>query len=71
MYACVASEEEWKAIFDNFQTHANFPCSLGAVDSKPIHVIKRINSCSLIYGYKLLFSLVLLAVTNLNIAVYL
>ena len=69
--ACTTSEEERKAIFDNFKSHTYFPCSLGAVDSKHIRVIKRINICSLIYGYKRLFSLVLLAVANLNIALYL
>ena len=52
MSVFIASEEEWKAIFDNFQSHADFPYSLGTLDGKHIHVIKWKNSCSLVYDYK-------------------
>jgi hypothetical protein len=60
------SKENWLNIANGFETHANFPNCLGAVDGKHIRLIKSIESGSLYYNYKHYFSVVLLAICDSN-----
>lgn len=60
------SEEGWNDIAKGFQEHANFPNCLGAIDGKHVRIIKPQDSGSLYYNYKHFFSVVLLAVCDVN-----
>lgn len=56
--------EEWLQIAEQFNTRANFPNCVGAIDGKHVRVIKPRHSGSLNYNYKNYFSFVLLAVCD-------
>nr|XP_023021258.1 protein ANTAGONIST OF LIKE HETEROCHROMATIN PROTEIN 1-like [Leptinotarsa decemlineata] len=58
--------EKWLEIAYNFNTYANFPNCIGAVDGKHIRVIKPINNTSNFINYKKYFSVVLLAICDAN-----
>ncbi|XP_045480414.1 protein ALP1-like [Harmonia axyridis] len=58
------TEGEWEAIANGFETKANFPHCLGAVDGKHIRIIKPCHSGSMFFNYKDYFSFVLLAVVD-------
>lgn len=57
---------EWKQIADAFNTKANFPHCIGAVDGKHIRLKKPNQSGSMYINYKNFFSIVLLAVVDSN-----
>lgn len=60
------TEDRWLKIADGFNDVANFPNCLGAIDGKHIRIIKPLESGLLYYNYKNYFSLVLLAVCDVN-----
>ena len=53
-------------ISNNFESAANFPLCLGAIDGKQIRVIKPEQSGSMFLNYKHYFSIVLMAVADTN-----
>lgn len=67
-YLCLPkpSKEQWLTIAEKFNTNANFPHCIGAVDGKHIRVIKPHLSGSLNFNYKHFFSIVLLAICDAN-----
>lgn len=54
----------WEQISNGFQSKANFPHCIGAVDGKHIRVKKPSNSGSMYFNYKDYFSIVLLTVVD-------
>ncbi|XP_069837965.1 uncharacterized protein [Dendropsophus ebraccatus] len=60
------SEETWRQVAAGFQTVANFPHCLGAVDGKHVRVQQPPHSGSRFYNYKKYFSVVLMAVADAN-----
>lgn len=58
--------ESWENIASGFEEYANFPNCLGAIDGKHIRIIQPLESGSLYYNYKHFFSMVLLAVCDVN-----
>nr|CAH7765523.1 unnamed protein product [Callosobruchus chinensis] len=60
------TEAEWLNIAAGFETRANFPNCLGAIDSKHIKLIHSAGSVSTYFNYKKYFSMVLLAVCDSN-----
>ncbi|KAM4033511.1 uncharacterized protein ACNLHF_020418 [Anomaloglossus baeobatrachus] len=58
------TEESWLQIAAGFQTVANFPNFIGAVDGKHVRVQKPPRSGSLFFNYKKYFSVVLMAVAD-------
>jgi len=54
----------WEQISNGFQSRANFPHCIGAVDGKHIRVKKLSNSGSMYFNYKDYFSIILLAVVD-------
>lgn len=58
--------ESWLDIAQGFESRANFPHIIGAIDGKHIRVIKPANTGTLYYNYKHFFSIVLLAVCDSN-----
>jgi len=54
----------WEQISNGFQSRANFPHCIGAVDGKHIRVKKPSNSGSMYFNYKDYFSIILLAVVD-------
>ncbi|KAL4153713.1 hypothetical protein QTP88_001546 [Uroleucon formosanum] len=54
----------WEQISNGFQSRANFPNCIGAVDGKHIRVKKPSNSGSMYFNYKDYFSIILLAVVD-------
>lgn len=56
--------EMWKSIASGFETAANFPHCIGAVDGKHIRLICPINSGSMYFNYKEYNSIVLMAVAD-------
>jgi hypothetical protein len=61
-----SNEEKWRTIAEGFNTHANFPNCVGAVDGKHIRIVKPGQSGSLYFNYKHYSSVVLLAVADSN-----
>ncbi|XP_046970597.1 uncharacterized protein LOC124537751 [Vanessa cardui] len=59
-------KEDWLQIAQGFETKANFPNCLGAIDGKHLRIIKPTRSGSLYYNYKHFFSIVLLAICDSN-----
>lgn len=55
---------EWEKIVIGFETKANFPHCLGAVDGKHIRIKNPSNSGSMYFNYKDFFSIALLAVVD-------
>lgn len=53
-------------IANNFESAANFPLCLRAIDGKHIRVIKPEQSGSMLLKYKHYFSIVLIAVADIN-----
>ncbi|XP_022835118.1 protein ALP1-like isoform X1 [Spodoptera litura] len=60
------TEEMWSKIAKGFEEYANFPNCCGAIDGKHIRIIKPQDSGSLYYNYKHYFSIVLLAICDVN-----
>ncbi|XP_056390577.1 uncharacterized protein LOC130360640 [Hyla sarda] len=58
------SEETWLQVAAGFQTVANFPNCIGAVDGKHIRVQQPPHSGTRFYNYKKYFSIVLMAVAD-------
>ncbi|KAJ4436848.1 hypothetical protein ANN_16980 [Periplaneta americana] len=58
--------QKWQEIAFGFQTKANFPNCIGALDGKHIRVIKPIKSGSLFMNYKHYFSIALLGICDSN-----
>lgn len=56
----------WEEISNGFQSRANFPHSIGAVDGKHMRVKKSSNSGSMYFYYKDYFSIILLAEVDLE-----
>jgi len=54
----------WEQISNGFQSRANFPHCISAVDGKHIRVKKPSNSGSMYFNYKDYFSIILLAVVD-------
>ncbi|KAB0804863.1 hypothetical protein PPYR_01833 [Photinus pyralis] len=59
-----STEENWRAISDQFATFSHFPNCLGAVDGKHIRVNKFPHSGSMNLNYKSYFSIVLMAIAD-------
>lgn len=59
-----STPKEWENISNGFQSRANFPHCIGAVDGKHIRVKKPSNSGSMYFNYKDYFSIVLLAIVD-------
>lgn len=59
-----SSPHDWQEISNGFQTKANFPHCIGAVDGKHIRLKKPSNSGSMYFNYKEYFSIVLLAIVD-------
>lgn len=55
---------EWLRIAEKFESSANFPNCLGAVDGKHIRIVKPPNSASIYFNYKKYFSIVLMAIAD-------
>ncbi|XP_045457226.1 uncharacterized protein LOC123667320 [Melitaea cinxia] len=66
IYMKLPSEDEWLIIAKNFETNANFPHCLGAIDGKHIRIIKPEESGSMFFNYKHYLSIVLMAVVDTN-----
>lgn len=66
IYMKIPTEDEWLEIAKNFETNANFPLCLGAIDGKHIRIIKPEESGSMFLNYKHYFSIVLMAVVDAN-----
>lgn len=67
------STQMWLEISNKFETFANFPNCIGAVDGKHIRVIKPTDTGSLYFNYKHYFSIVLIGVCDSNysfVAIY-
>lgn len=60
------TEEEWLCIADGYQTKANFPNCIGALDGKHVAILPPPNSGSTYFNYKHHFSLILLALVDVN-----
>ncbi|XP_069813378.1 uncharacterized protein [Dendropsophus ebraccatus] len=60
------TEETWRQVAAGFQTVANFPHCLGAVDGKHVRVQQPPHSGSRYYNYKNFLSVVLMAVADAN-----
>jgi len=58
------NKEKWESITKEFETRANFPHCLGAVDGKHIRIINPLGS--MYYNYKGYSSVVLMAVADAN-----
>ncbi|XP_018328718.1 protein ANTAGONIST OF LIKE HETEROCHROMATIN PROTEIN 1-like [Agrilus planipennis] len=56
--------DRWESIASDFETTANFPHCLGAVDGKHIRLTCPFNSGSMYFNYKDYFSIVLMAVVD-------
>lgn len=56
--------ERWESIASDFESTANFPHCLGAVDGKHIRLTSPFNSGSMYFNYKDYFSIVLMAVAD-------
>ena len=66
IYMSPPSEEDWKQIEHRFNTKWNFPNCLGALDRKHIMMRAPPNSNSLFYNYKGFFSIVLMALVDVD-----
>lgn len=60
------STEDWEQIAKDFETRANFPNCIGALDGKHIRVMGPDGSGSQFFNYKNYFSSVLLALVDAN-----
>jgi hypothetical protein len=58
------AEMKWNDIANGFETKANFPHCLGALDGKHVRVLKPKSSGSMYFHYKDYFYFVLLAIVD-------
>lgn len=58
------TKEIWESIASTFESTANFPHCLGAVDGKHIRLTCPFNSGSMYFNYKAYFSVVLMAIAD-------
>ena len=58
------TKEQWESTALEFEGRANFPHCLWAIDGKHIRVNKPEHSGSILYNYKIFFSVVLMAVAD-------
>ena len=58
------TEEEWKAVAQDYETRWNFPNCLGALDGKHCRIDPPLQSGSMFRNYKDTFSIVLLALVD-------
>lgn len=58
--------EDWERIAKEFETRANFPNCIGALDGKHIRVMKPEDSGSQFFNYKQFFYIVLMALVDTN-----
>ena len=61
-----SSQEEWRRVSEGFERQWNFPHCLGAIDGKHVVMQAPRNSGSSFFNYKGTFSIVLLAVCDVN-----
>lgn len=59
-------KEDWERIAIEFESRANFPNCIGALDGKHIRVVNPDGSGSQFFNYKNYFSLVILALVDAN-----
>ena len=62
----IPTMEKWSEIAKGFQERAHFPHCIGAINGKYIRIIKLNSSEPLFFNYKHYFSIVLLALADLN-----
>ena len=58
------NQNEWKLTENKFHHRCMFPSSVGATDGKHIILQAPANSGSLFYSYKILFSIVAMAIVS-------
>ncbi|KAL2086466.1 hypothetical protein ACEWY4_017525 [Coilia grayii] len=63
----VPKEEDWWEMARQFHTHCDFPNCVGAIDGKHVRIVAPPRSGSLYYNYKGTFSIVLLALVDVNL----
>lgn len=70
-------KEDWIEISEKFESRANFPHCVGAIDGKHIRIIKPCHSGTDFFNYKKFFSIVLIAIadtdycfTHINVGSY-
>lgn len=61
-----SNQEDWLKIAEGFESQANFPNCIGAIDGKHVRIINPAHSGSLFVNYKKYFSIVLLAMCDAN-----
>ena len=60
------TSQEWKVVVEDFSTKWNFHHTLGAVDGKHVAIKKPANSGTIYHNYKGFFSIILMAVIDMN-----
>ena len=61
-----STEEEWRAIAEEFNDRWQYPNCIGAMDGKHVAIHAPAHSGSLYHNYRQFYSIVLLAVVDAN-----